>query len=365
LENQLLSRLVTGQTQEGSSLFSFKLIQKPIIPVQDSYVDSMVYLTLFVLSISALGAVLFLRDRKTLARRVIQFLSATAFLLFFHQCMCIMRDWAYGFQQIGRDSVAAFGNLFLPFALIGYTCLVGRVFCGYICPMGLLVEIAGRFDRFKRRRISDPRRLAILDTVLIVGLMVLMAVLTSYIWPDNRFFYESTATIWTFLLLGLMIFYVWDRPSWEKSRKARSFSLMLWLPLIFFGVFVNNPWCSVYASNLEYSSMASLIVVLLASMVVEMSWCRLVCPLGAFLAIFAARPVIARRVSDEEAARENLCYVSALGEEFEGKFDQSSCFYCTACLGRSKGFDFAQPSEDSTDSSETHGRPFSDGDGIS
>jgi len=346
LENQLLTQLVTGQTQEaGGSLFSFKLIDKPLIPIQNSYVDAAVYLTLFVLCLGALATVLFARKRIGLARRVIQGLSALAFLLFFHQCMCIMRDWAFGFQQMGRDSLAAFGNLFLPFALMGYTCLMGRVFCGYICPMGLIMEIAGRVDRFKRRLLGDTRKLAVLDTILILLLMALMVVLTSLIWPDNRFFYESTATIWTFLLLFLMLFYVWNRPAWEKSRGARLFSLVLWLPLIFFGVFVNNPWCSVYASNLEYSSMASLVVVILASMVVEMSWCRLVCPLGAFLSLFAGRAVLKRKVSQQERAREKVCYVSALGREFPDSFDQSSCFFCTACLGKDRGFEWKEPGE--------------------
>lgn len=338
MEKQSFAPLPTGINEETTSLFSFKIVKEPIFPVEESFVDASVYLLLFILFLASGANIFFGRRLKGIARKGLQVVSAAVFLLFFHQCLCIMRDWAFGFQLMGKDNVAAFGNLFLPFALIAYTSTLGRIFCGYICPMGFILETAGMVDRLKRRLIPDGRGRKIFDFVSVLILIGLSSAATVWIMPDNRFFYESTATIWTFMLLGFMLFYVWDRNYWDTTTRPRMFSLALWIPLIFFGIYVNNPWCSVYASNLEYASLLAFFVVILASMVVEMSWCRLVCPLGAFLSVFAARPLFTRTPRETELRRGGACFVSAIGEGVENGYDSSSCFFCTNCLSRNEGF---------------------------
>lgn len=343
MEKQSFAPSPVGGAADSASLFSFKVVKEPIFPVEESFVDASVYALLFLLFIVSAANIFFGRRFKGIVRKGLQVASASVFLLFFHQCLCIMRDWAFGFQLMGKDNVAAFGNLFLPFALIAYTSFLGRVFCGYVCPMGFILETAGWIDRLKRRILPDNRARRVFDFVCVLLLIGLSIAATVRIMPDNRFFYESTATIWTFMLLGFMLFYVWNREGWDAETRPRMFSLALWIPLIFFGVYVNNPWCSVYASNLEYASLLAFFAVILASMVVEMSWCRLVCPLGAFLSIFAARPLFRRVPREEELRRGGVCFVAAIGAGVENGYDPSSCFHCTKCLSRDQGFLFSPP----------------------
>lgn len=325
-------QFLTDQISTMPSLFSFKLIDRVIIPVGNTSVDAAVFLTFFLLLLISAGVLFSGIKRIGLARRIIQCLSSLVFLLFFHQCLCIMRDWAFGFQQIGRDNTAAFGNLFLPVLLIVSALVMGRIFCGFICPMGLLVELFSKLGKYKKFLGKKA------DYILLSGLTLLSIVFSYLIWPDNRFVYESTAMIWTFLLLGYLFFAVNTPAKWRVIRWPLDFSLYLWMPLVLMGVYVNNPWCSVYASNLEYASMAAFVVTLLASAVFERAWCRFVCPLGAVLRFVSSFSHHKRVATNLEKKLWGVCPSGALDPSNKDGFDFTSCIYCGKCISNEEGF---------------------------
>jgi polyferredoxin len=356
------------------SIFSFKIVEKVLIPVNGTHVDAAVFLTFLFLHLAAAGLLLFSVKRPLVFRRMIQVLSAVLFLLFFHQCLCIMRDWAYGFQQVGRDNTAAFGNLFMPVILVVSAFLMGRIFCGFICPMGFLMEIFSGLCRWKERKIysfcsaraakssastaaaADPaadseaeslvsalaraeKVIKKVNIVLIILLGLLSYAISSYIWPDNRGFYESTALIWIFLLLFFLAYSVLRPQSLRAHVWSLNFSLYLWVPLVLAGVYVNNPWCSIYASNLEYASMAAFVISLLSAAVYEMSWCRFVCPLGAVLRLCSEYSFFKRKARDDEKKAWKICPTGALDPMHNRGFKASSCFYCCRCLKKDSSFE--------------------------
>jgi polyferredoxin len=77
----------------------------------------------------------------------------------------------------------------------------------------------------------------------------------------------------------------------------------------------------------------ALLSVLLVAVVLSMPWCRYLCPLGTALGIlarYAPRRIVNVKSCTHCGQCTPLCPVGAIDE---GRVDQSSCIYCTKCIG--------------------------------
>lgn len=137
-------------------------------------------------------------------------------------------------------------NLVLGLALMVATLLAGNAFCGWICPFGAVQDALS----WLRRRLHLPS-LAIprgLDRVLRWGRFVVLALIL--------YFSYTTAALWFadydpyVTLFGLGWLFESDNPG-------------LWIGLTI------------------------LLVVLVASLLVERAWCRYLCPLGGVLSVLS------------------------------------------------------------------------------
>ena len=304
---------------------NFKLIQQALLPVLGSWVDATHMVALFVFM--ALAAVCLLRGLGGgWVRRAVQLGAFVVFVIAFHRCLCMVRGAWQGFQSVGADDLSAYGSLCLALPIAAFTMVFGRVFCGWLCPLGFALDLLGRVARAAHKHLS--RRLVLLVWCAVVAL----ALVPTIGWlPATFVVSESAAMLWAWAAL-LCVGAVLAFPSWDAAlQRLRTFWALLWIGTIAVGVFVTNPWCTAVGGELDYASLTGLVVALLAGTLVSMGWCRYVCPAGTFqgwLSRFAYvrhQPGVGRASGSSCAA---VCPTGALTPE---GIRHSDCIVCGSC----------------------------------
>lgn len=308
----------------------FKIIQRPLLPIADSWVDATPLLLLGLLLIFSLWASRYL-TRHQLARRVTQALSFFILIIFLHRCFCALRGWAFGLKLMGRNDIIAFGHICIFLVMATFAVAYGRHFCGWICPLGWLQE--GLAVLPARRRQLSPSRRMLAGYLTLAGLAVGMAWLAWLVRPKTQYWSENIAGMWGLGLLVLLgVVLLREARDWG-FHKLKYLSALCWAGLAAIGVFVTNPWCTLYGNEVDYSSFVSLLAVVSAGLVVSSAWCRYLCPLGGLL---AACSVFARyRIENAAECTKcgqcaDLCPTGALRP---GEIERSSCIYCGRCVG--------------------------------
>ncbi|MFH1539677.1 MAG: DUF6599 family protein [bacterium] len=219
--------------------------------------------------------------------------------------------------------------IFLPgLVVLGLTPLLGRFFCGWVCPMGFTLDVT---DRLLRRHRDNSRELLKWKPV---KYYVLFFVLVTAYFEVNFYGWLDPLSLVT-RTYELAMFPVFDalarisigglrplgalRPVVEPLDTALRAAVlpartpqtagMVWLVLIFAGILM-----------LAYLN--------------RRFWCRFVCPLGAIHAVFSLRPVVRRVVSDgcTECGRcERACRMGAIGEG-GWKGHPGECIECFTCV---------------------------------
>ena len=170
---------------------------------------------------------------------------------------------------------------------------IGRAFCGYVCPMGFLVELIGP----RRERHPGPRARGFLRKVPLLGLVVVLAL----------------------ILFGSAVFLVFDPlslltrsattlvyPAVDRGLRLAGDVLYLAPPLrggvdsvteVLTGrlVFTNG-----LAYKLQLVMLVMFVGILALSWFERRLWCRHLCPLGALLGL-VGRMALFGRVIDERA----------------------------------------------------------------
>jgi len=313
------------------SLIGRKIVVRPLIPVAGSWIDATPFLLIFLfLSLSALFLLKFGREER--GRWGLRIASAFFFIIFLHRCLCMIRDAMLGISEIGRDDLRAFGQLCIFIPVIGFSLSIGRAFCGWVCPLGLLQEGAGRIALLKRRVLGYGKAARIFDLILLALISFSAFRMLVFFKPSTDFFTENVAACFSIFLLCLLPFALVSKRWAERLVKVRYPLLGVWILLVFVRVFVTNPWCVLYGGELDYSSLLALFVVLSVSLLIPMAWCRYICPLGTLLSLTSRFSALKFR-SGGKCKRCGRCdEVCPVGAIEEGKLNLSSCIYCGRCL---------------------------------
>lgn len=310
----------------------WKIVKRPLIPIRGSWQDALPLVGLFVLlSLAVWGAFRLRGRRQQRVRRGVQVASAFLFVIFLHRCLCALRGWVFGLELMGRNNLIAFGHMAIFVVIMAFTIAFGRVFCGWLCPLGAANELLAGI--VKLRDDLSRRRSLVAGYMLLAGLTVLIVWVAWMVRPDTQFFAENIAAVWGIVLLLLLFFALPRADDDLRIKRIKYASAIGWVVLSAVGVFVTNPWCVLMGDELDYSSLVSLMAVLAGGAVVSMAWCRYLCPLGAaigFLALLS--PVrIANHATCTDCGRcEGLCPMNAIDRT---EIDQTSCIYCGKCIG--------------------------------
>jgi polyferredoxin len=306
----------------------FKITKHAILPIQGFWIDAAPFVIFFGILICA-HILLHRGKRVQFWRRVSQVVAAFVFIIFLHRCVCMLRGWIFALNKVGRNDIVAFGHLCMFVLLVSLTLSFGRLFCGWLCPLGLFSEILSIPSR-RRATLSTGRRL-LGGYLMLGGVIVLVGWLAWMVRPGTQFFSENVAAMWgAFLLLFLALVLPFERKD-RLFKRLKYVSVILWIGLSVLGVFVTSPWCTLFGDEIDYSSAVAFLAVMLGALVIPMAWCRYLCPMGGALGwLTKFSPVRVKKTGECTSCGkcDNVCPMGAINR---GEVDGTSCIYCGQC----------------------------------
>lgn len=317
---------------ETPDISRLKLLELPLVTLDGGAIDVGPLLGLLALLGLALAGLLLAR-RKQPWRYLTQALSFVLFVWFFHRTMCVLRAWVFGVQYIGRDDGLAFLLIHVAVALVAIALLAGGIFCGWMCPLGAVQEHVGRLVGWLRRRLG-PSTLFILDMALAVAAVVVMISLLVWFAPTNFFVSEYASAVFTLVGLAFLPLVVAIPVFDRRLRRFRTFSLVGRVVIVLLGIYVTNPGCTLYETEVDYSAIVTFIGVLMAAAVVMRAYCRYVCPFGALFGLLGRVALI--RITPHEAPCTRDCGGCGGrcpgGALDRGVIDRDFCIMCGRCV---------------------------------
>jgi len=238
------------------------------------------------------------------------------------------------------------GRAALALATVALTIALGRVWCGWICPLGTLLEWA-QFKKARRQARRLPPRLAAVKYLLLAAILTaaLLGNLTLLVLDPLTLLTRATGTAvipglnWGILELERGLFDLGFGQGavdlFEQAFRGRV------LPTI-------QP-----AFEQAAPILLLLLAVVLLGRLADRFWCRYLCPLGALLGLLAkvsilrpyAKPSCERCRAAAGACRQGAIALSSGDGEKEGPAAtvvSSECIVCLDCLvvagGRGIGF---------------------------
>ena len=310
----------------------FKYLDEPLIPVAGT-VDLAPFLIM--IGLLALGAVLMRlgrNPRRQWLRRVTQMAATAAFVLGLHPCACLVRDLLRGLRWVNLDTVLAFQLMMLIVPVAVFALMWGRVFCGWVCPIGFIQELAAKSTNWMRR-LPGGKTAARIRFVLAAVLLMGTVAAYSFIRTENEPVLQGLAAGYLIALAILIMLSVSDK-QWEKRlRKVRYIALSAFAFATVVGVYLNAAFCVLFTNDWRASPVLLLVGVLFASLVLSQAWCRFLCPEGALLGLLTRFSGTRIRLDEARCSACNVCNKVCPVEAIEiGRVDELSCLYCCKCV---------------------------------
>ena len=265
-------------------------------------------------------------------RTLVQASSLLLFTALFYLATYSLPDWLPADVYLRLDPLLGLtailagkemiGRTLWSLAIVGATLLIGRFFCGYVCPMGVVIDL-GHHLFWRRRKNSPLKHEAIFRQTkyffLFIFLIAALAGISLSYFMDPL---PLLTRFYTFVLYPLAITLI-------------NLSLDLMRPL-----FQALGWIGL--SHHRYSQPVyymTVITFLLLAAIITLSrltprfWCRYLCPLGALLSFLSPLGLWRRRVSQECNAClkcRKACPMGAV-EEDPQKTHLAECIQCRTC----------------------------------
>ncbi len=249
-----------------------------------------------------------------LARRLVQwgflFLFLFPFLPLIYERLAFESAGGYTSWLLAWDPLLALGNLLnrnlsaliigAPLFLLALSLVFGRSFCGWVCPLGTMLDLVQPLAFWRRKRSSKRsrengtrnNRLRYLILALVLGGSLLSIKLLGLLDPLIIFSRAVTAAMLD--LLG--------------SRQAFERGGLTYFSLLFIAILVLEFWQPRF-------------------------WCRHLCPQGALLSLVSRFSLLNRRVSpacSNCGLCKRLCPMDAIPLD-EHDTDYSDCTFCLEC----------------------------------
>ncbi len=286
-------------------------------------------------------------------RRIRQLVQLLAFLFYLYLVLAAVQQWVvypladlfFRFNPLTSFTAMLAGREWLPrlslaFITLGLTLVLGRVWCGWLCPLGTLFDWF-HFPGAKKRAKGISPRWRIVKNILLMLIvaMALFGSLSLLIFdPITLLTRAMTTVILPALNYGITTVeqVLYPLPvlgagvDWLESNirgtvlpvQQRVFSYNALIALLFLGVLALNYFADRF-------------------------WCRYLCPLGAMLGLVSKislfRPVIRSGgcISCAKCAR--LCPTDAIDPEPNYEISSVECTVCLDCLAAcpKNGMEFA------------------------
>ena len=211
--------------------------------------------------------------------------------------------------------------------VLAMTAVLGRFFCGWVCPLGTAIDIAGAAGS-KSKNPSDKKNLRyrrikyyILAVIFLFALFgKQIAWISDPIVIMGRFVSLNLIPSVTYLINSLFLVLI----KYSGAGPAVKDFYHLLKPTIL----------GVKAFYFAHSAMTFIFfsVICAGAFILRRFWCRILCPLGAVYAIFGSLSPLRRSV--KECIRcgqcKSLCRMGAIKEDFS--YIHNECILCMDCI---------------------------------
>jgi polyferredoxin len=301
--------------------------------------------------------------RLRLLRRVSQALFLAGFLLLFAVAaypllspvpvdLFLRADPLVALSTMISLRQLVFPALWYALTVVVLTILLGRVFCGWICPMGTAIDACERLFRIRGRRPSAAPRLSSLKFYILIAILITAALPSAHRKAAEPSISGS---------VGLSAVYLLD----PIALLTRTLTLT-GLPAAHWAIGMggdvlngwngsdavqDHPWIAVLLSPFQmaygligrpegaYFRLSAITFLVFAGIIAlsryaRRFWCRNLCPLGALLGWLGRLSPIRLRVSDEctRCMRcVNECKVGAISDD-PHLYSGPECIGCYSCI---------------------------------
>ncbi len=217
---------------------------------------------------------------------------------------------------------------FIPAAVVLLSIpFIGRVFCGYICPMGTTLDVTDALFGFKNNTYLFSKNQFKIKNLVKIKYLILAFLLGSALFGVSYVFFASPLSLIT-RFYGLILFPVISFLSREILDIVRPLGDMLDIS------FISYAQIRTIRFTTQFFILFFFIVVFGMVVFSPRFWCRYLCPSGALLALFSKSPMIRRQVSDKcnqcgKCVRQ--CPMSAMEIENPENAFHSECIVCRRC----------------------------------
>lgn len=276
----------------------------------------------------------------TTVRKIVQILALVGFLWFFIGAHAERISGEIANIPLRLDPLVGFANLLanreiaagsaLALITILITLLAGRAWCGWLCPLGTLLDFFS-LRRWRRRNWEPPEALRQMKYVILLliffaalftnlsllildPLTLLTRTLTVSVWPAlDRIVTAAETVLYQIPVLRSAVgaFDSWIRPSILPQAPT-----VFQGAILFAGIFI-----AIVGLNL----------------VAERFWCRYLCPLGGMLGLLSKLALLRREVSAECThcgLCTDACPTGTINPMDGYKSDPAECTLCLDCLYR-------------------------------
>jgi len=175
-----------GRPGTTGSVWVKKLVDRAVIRLGDTSNDMLPFLIMA--GLLAVAAFLMWRfPGNQTVRRVVQTVSAAAFIVGIHPCGCMTRDLVLGIGWLSASDLTAFKYMIVFVTAGAFAAVVGRSFCGWLCPVGYAQELISLASRRLYRAIDGGRIARVVLHVSIffgAGLVIYCAIFISLKLPQ-------------------------------------------------------------------------------------------------------------------------------------------------------------------------------------
>jgi len=224
---------------------------------------------------------------------------------------------------------------FLPaLSLLVITLLLGRFFCGLICPIGTLLDISDKF--MKRKKISNKNnKISRKNKYILISLIFVTSVFGIQTYGIFSPFSIFTRTVVTCVfgpiyMLFKNISVMCDHLGYSNNQIVSR----IFQPI---GDFIAKT--DLLLSSQFYFNLSLLFLLMFAGIIflntfTKRFWCRYLCPLGAFWGIISVFNIKKRKVSSDCnncSICQNVCSMNAIYAEDFSVTSESDCIKCGTC----------------------------------